>query len=58
MRGVLGLLIFALILLFVHDAAKGGVEVRCQPVTVPDYTHCYTTMGESFTKRPLRCRVG
>jgi hypothetical protein len=53
-RGLIGALIFALIIVLMHDAANSEARLHCVPVTVPPPVHCEMQMGQPL-KRPLEC---
>jgi hypothetical protein len=56
MRGLIGLLVLALILVFMHDSAEGEARLHCEPVLVPPPPVCVPTMGHSITAMPKECR--
>lgn len=56
MRLFVGVLLFVIIMLVMHDKANSEAVLHCQPVLEPPPPNCTVQLGLPFTKRPVDCR--
>lgn len=56
MRVILGLILFAFVVMAVYDKANSQAVLHCQPVLAPPPPDCTVQLGLPFTKRPVDCR--